>query len=194
MNLDKQKLFVELLLKWNAKINLTAITDPTEIQVKHIEDSLSLLPHLGEAKTVLDLGAGGGFPGIPLAIERPEIEFTLVEATRKKVSFLQTAAVQLGLKNVQAICGRAEDVQLQKQLGVFDTVTSRATWELKDFLEIAASYCTKKSTIIAMKSSKWQQELEAANSIINDLNLKLIKQDEYLLSNSDPRAILCFQF
>lgn len=132
--------FISILLKWNARVNLTAITDPAEIQVKHIEDSLALLPSIKQACSLLDLGSGAGFPGIPLKIARPDLRVVLVEATRKKVSFLQSAIVELGLVEIAAECGRAEDTSLSQRLGTFDIVVSRATWKLAEFISLALPY------------------------------------------------------
>ena len=187
------KKYIELLLKWNAKLNLTAITKPAEIEVKHVEDSLALLPYLDDASSLLDLGAGAGFPGIPLAVYKPELRIVLLEATRKKISFMQAAIRELSLSNANAVCGRAENEELQERLGKFDCVTSRATWELKDFLPIASAYCSARGRVIAMKSSKWQEELSAAAVAIDSLDLELCATHEYKLSNSDPRALLVFK-
>lgn len=175
--------YIDLLLTWNEKINLTAITDRTEIRVKHIEDSLALLPHLKDARTLIDLGSGAGFPGIPIKLERPELQVTLVEATRKKVSFLIKVIAQLELKGIRAVQGRVESKELQQQLGTFDIVTSRATWSLKDFLPIALSYCSPEGRIIAMKGAGWRRECQEASITTQEVV-------SYQLSDGSQRALI----
>ncbi|MBI4211408.1 MAG: 16S rRNA (guanine(527)-N(7))-methyltransferase RsmG [Deltaproteobacteria bacterium] len=186
---NQYQAFIQLLLTWNAKINLTAITDPKEIQVKHIEDCLSLLPHLGDATSVIDLGTGGGFPGIPLKIARPDLKVTMIEATRKKVSFLYKAIAELGLHGIQAIEGRAEDLKTQEKVGKADVVVSRATWQLKDFLPIALGYCHPKSRIFAMKGPRFEEELAAMPTACGTSH----KVHPYRLSSGEERFILEFQ-
>lgn len=183
------ELFIELLLKWNEKINLTAITDPGEMRIKHIEDSLALLPYIKDAKTILDLGSGAGFPGIPLKMERPSLDVTLLEATRKKVSFLQAAIAQLGLKGITAVCGRAEDPAVIERLGTFDVVVSRATWELGRFIPLALPYLCPSGKIVAMKGAKWEEELSSARKTLEQTKMTATHH-HYSLTNGDERALV----
>lgn len=184
--------FRELLLKWNAKTNLTAITEIKEIEEKHFSDSLSLLPFLLPPCRLLDLGTGGGFPGIPLKIALPELEVVLLEARQKKVSFLQAAIAELGLSKIQAYAGRAEDSQVQEKLGLFDVVISRATWELKDFLSVAAVYLKKDGKIIAMKGPRWEEELKLAQKTLVGLGLECQKIHHYQVSAGVQHSLLFF--
>lgn len=181
-----------LLLEWNAKINLTAITRPADIRVKHIEDSLALLPFLHHAQTLVDLGSGAGFPGIPLKIARPDMRVVLVEATRKKVGFLHAAITALGLTGIVAICGRAESPEIIKQTGTCDIVVSRATWLLADFFPLALPYCARAGKIIAMKGPKWKEELSAAEKILTRSHLD-VTTHHYTLSNNDRRVLVIAQ-
>ena len=125
--------YYELLVEWNEKINLTAITEEQDVMVKHFLDSLSgaSVISLSECTSVADIGTGAGFPGLPLAIAYPNVSFTLMDATGKKVRFLETVVEALGLENVQAVQGRAEelahDPSYREQ---FDLVTSRAVASL----------------------------------------------------------------
>ena len=103
---DRLLAFRDLLLKWNRTYNLTAVREPEQVLSHHLLDSLAILPWV-EAGPLLDVGSGGGLPGIPLAIARPDLEVTLVDAVQKKVSFLQQAAIELELPNVRAVHGRS---------------------------------------------------------------------------------------
>lgn len=146
--------YLELLLKWNRTFNLTAITDPEEIRIKHFYDSLSLLPFLPEEGRFLDLGTGAGFPGIPVKIARPDLYVVLLDSRQKKISFCETVIRELGLKGIEAIWERAEDKEIQKKLGLFDVVVSRATFSIVDFLNLALPYCKENSAAIVMKGPR----------------------------------------
>src|SRR5579859_805379 len=131
------------LLDWNTRINLTAITDPEEVLMKHFLDSLSLLSAYDASHTsLLDIGSGAGFPGMVLKIVRPEWHVTLLEATGKKVKFLQHSIETLQLVNIEAVQGRAEELaHKQEYRSSFDLVTARAVSSLATLLEYAAPYC-----------------------------------------------------
>ena len=126
--------YVALLAKWNRTFNLTAIREPERMITHHLLDALAVLPHLPQAATlrVLDVGAGGGVPGIPLAIARPGWKVTLIDASSKKATFLTQAAAELGLANVTAVAGRVEDYRPAEP---FDVVVSRAFADLRTFAE-----------------------------------------------------------
>ncbi len=180
--------YLDLLLKWNKTYNLTSILDPKEIQIKHFEDSLIPLKFIPESGELLDLGAGGGFPGIPIKIERPNLRVDLVEATLKKINFMNEVIRQLSLKNIRAIHGRAESPS--KELKKYDVVISRATWSLNNYLVIAEKYLKDDGIIIAMKSKKAPEELNEALKTIVDLRLELTKQYKYTLSDNESKRVL----
>lgn len=184
--------YLELLLKWNAKTNLTAITSRAEVIEKHFCDSLALLPFLPSSCRVLDLGTGGGFPGIPLKIANSALEMVLVDAKQKKISFLQAVIAELGLQHIMAVAGRAEDSALQQKVGTFEVVVSRATWELKDYLRAAQPYLKKGGRIIAMKGAKWQEELSSAQEVSDAYGLKCQKIHHYELSAGLEHHLLLF--
>ena len=127
---DKLLAYVEMLKKWNKTYNLTALRDESQIISHHLLDSLTLPPYLEGAQTMLDVGSGGGQPGIPAAVCRPDLQITLLDANTKKTSFLQQAAMELELKNVRVVSGRVEAVQGLRA----DVITSRAFAELADFV------------------------------------------------------------
>lgn len=149
------------LLDWNGRFNLTAITDPDDILVKHFLDSLSLLTVCDPpVARVLDIGAGAGFPGIPLKIARSRWQVTLLEATGKKVTFLKHVIETLHLDGIEAIHGRAEELARHPDdRGGFDIVTARAVAALPVLLEYAAPYCRVGGQMIFPKKGALREEL-----------------------------------
>jgi 16S rRNA (guanine527-N7)-methyltransferase len=148
--------FEALLLKWNKTYNLTAIRDVEGVRVQHLLDSLSVLPFIGKGR-VLDVGSGGGLPGIPLAICRPDLDITLVDAVQKKVSFLQQACIELGLKNVHPVHARVENIKDQ----TFDMISSRAFAEMKLFVELTRHLLAPGGRWLAMKGQIPNEEIAA---------------------------------
>lgn len=160
---QSQQLFrhAEELLFWNRKINLTAITDPLEIAVKHFIDSVAALPWLGNNISVLDLGTGGGFPGIPLKTVRPSLEMTLVDASAKKINFSRQVIRVLGLSGISAIQSRAEDLAPRSEYaGRFDAVISRAFSSLGHFVGLAGPLVREGGQLLAMKGAGVKPELD----------------------------------
>lgn len=146
---QQQKLldYVALLLKWNSTYNLTALRQEDQMLSHHVLDSLTLLPYLDGIKNIIDVGSGGGMPGIPTAICRPDIQITLLDSNSKKTSFLSQAVIELGLDNVKVITGRVEALE-----GVtFDAVTSRAFAELRDFVTLTSQLLDDHGQWLAMK-------------------------------------------
>ena len=139
---------LELIEKWNRVHNLTAVRDTAQMVVLHLLDSLSLLPHLADAKSVIDVGSGPGFPGIPLAIARPDVRFTLLDSSHKKCAFLEQAKAELNLANVTVACERVE--QYRPAQG-FDVVVSRAFADLADFVTQSRHLAAPGGRLLAMK-------------------------------------------
>jgi 16S rRNA (guanine527-N7)-methyltransferase len=137
-----------LVEKWNRVHNLTAVREAEQMVVIHVLDSLTLLPHLGAAKRVIDVGTGAGFPGIPLAIARPDIAFTLLDSSHKKCSFLEQARTELALANVHVACERVEHFHPEVR---FDAVASRAFAELSDFVTQSQHLAAPGARFLAMK-------------------------------------------
>lgn len=146
--------FLRLLDKWNHSYNLTAVRDPQEMVSRHVLDSLSLLPFL-KGPRVLDVGTGAGLPGIPLALARPDLHFTLLDSNIKKITFVRQAVHELGLKNVEASQARVEKFDQSN----FDTITARAFASLSDLLAQAGALCAPDGRILAMKGVFPQEEL-----------------------------------
>jgi 16S rRNA (guanine527-N7)-methyltransferase len=149
------------LLDWNTRFNLTAITDPEEVLIKHFLDSLSLLlVYNRPAARLLDIGAGAGFPGLALKIVRPDWQVTLLEATGKKVTFLQHMIELLRLTGIEAVHGRAEELSHKSEYrDSFDVGTARAVASLPTLLEYAAPYCRVGGQIILPKKGELVEEL-----------------------------------
>jgi len=140
--------YLHLVQKWNKVHNLTAIRNAEQMVVLHLLDSLSLLPHVGEAKTILDVGSGAGLPGLPLAIARPDLRVTVLDASQKKASFLRQAKAELALENVEVVCERAERWRPEAR---YDLVLSRAFAELADFVGLARHLVAPGGAMLAMK-------------------------------------------
>jgi 16S rRNA (guanine527-N7)-methyltransferase len=139
---------VALIEKWNRVHNLTAVREPEQMAVLHVLDSLSLVPHVGAARTVLDVGAGAGFPGVPLALARQDLQVTLLDSSHKKATFLEQAKAELRLANVGVACERVETWNAEAG---FDCIVSRAFAELADFVKLAAHLLAPGGRILAMK-------------------------------------------
>lgn len=153
---QQQKLlaYLVLLQKWNKTYNLTALRDEAKMVSHHLLDSLTLLPYIRNAQTLADIGSGGGMPGIPAAICRPDLQMTLVDANTKKTAFLQQAAIELGLDNVSVFAGRVENLHQTA-----DIITSRAFAELADFVSLTRHLLHENSIWAAMKGAYPQDEL-----------------------------------
>src|SRR5579859_6754465 len=149
-------LYRNALLEWNARFNLTAITDPEEVLLKHFLDSLALLTVYDRPEVcLLDIGSGAGFPGLPLKIARPQWRVTLLEATGKKVTFLRHVIETLQLEQIEVVQGRAEEIaHKQEYRATFDVVTARAVSSLPNLLECCAPYCRVGGSIILPKKGE----------------------------------------
>lgn len=148
--------YMALLKKWNSTYNLTALRDGSKMLSHHLLDSLTLLPYVQNARTLMDVGSGGGMPGIPTAICRPDLQITLLDANTKKTTFLQQVVIELGLKNVTVASGRVEAMHDVK----VDVVTSRAFAELADFITLTKHLLNEQGYWAAMKGVYPYEELE----------------------------------
>ena len=146
--------FTEHLLEVNAHTNLTAIREPVGVVDKHYIDSLLAMDLIPNGARVLDLGCGPGFPSIPLAIMRPDLEITALDSTAKKIDFVQKSAEILQLSNLKGVCGRAEDAKLRKILGKYDIVVSRAVARLNVLCELCIPYLKIGGCLVALKGAK----------------------------------------
>lgn len=178
--LDRLARYRTLLLEWNARFNLTAITDPAEIVTRHFLDALTCIAALPRAvwegdALLLDVGSGAGFPGLPLAIALPRWRVTLLEATAKKVRFLETVIAQLGLRNAQALAGRADEVVRRPgQRAHYDVVVARALAALPVLLEYCCPYARIGADILAPKKGDLAAEVAVGRRAAVALGARLL--------------------
>jgi 16S rRNA (guanine527-N7)-methyltransferase len=179
------------LLRWNRTHNLTAITDPQDVREKHLADSLALLPLLGNARRLLDLGSGAGFPALPLKIARPDLEVVSIDAVGKKVAFQRHVARTLGLSGFAAVHGRAEALPATSPCsGGFDVITARALGSLPLFAALATPYLAPGGRLIAMKGAEGTAELEAAQVELSQQGLVCCGQHRLRLPLSGAERCL----
>ena len=178
--------YMELLLEWNEKINLTAITEPKEVILKHFVDSLTIVKYIENGTSLVDMGTGAGFPGIPLKILRPDIKITLVDSLNKRINFLNEVISNLKLKNIETIHSRAEEFGKNKKYREsFDIATSRAVANFSTLSEYLIPLVTKNGKVIYMKGSDVKEELEEAKNAIKILGGKIEEQEDFYLPKSD---------
>ena len=178
--------YMDLLLEWNEKINLTAITDKDEIILKHFIDSLTIEKYIKDNDKVIDLGTGAGFPGIPLKIKNESIDITLVDSLNKRVNFLNEVIKELNLKNITAIHSRIEDLAHDKNYREkYDVVTSRAVANMSTLVEYMLPFAKIGGICICMKGPNVDEELENAKGAIKKLGGKIEKVESLTLPDSD---------
>jgi 16S rRNA (guanine527-N7)-methyltransferase len=148
--------YLALLSKWNAVYNLTAVRDPMEMVTLHLLDSLAAVSAFTDARNVLDVGAGGGLPGLVLAIVRPDLRVSMIDTVHKKTAFLTQVKAELGLANVAVHTARVEQLQVQEK---FDVITSRAFAELADFVNWSGHLLADGGRFIALKGVKPDDEI-----------------------------------
>ena len=194
IQLEQFDAFYKLVIEWNEKINLTAITEPQEFAVKHITDSLSLWDEklLHSVEYVIDVGTGAGFPGIPLKIFRPQIKLTLLDSLAKRLEFLKVVSKSLELEEVYFLHGRAEDTAKQKDLREnFDLVTSRAVARLNILSEYCLPFAKVGGKFAALKGKQFQEEVDEAGNAIKILGGKISEVREIKLPTvNDARAVI----
>ncbi len=178
--------YMNLLLEWNEKINLTAIVEPEEVLTKHFVDSLSIAPYINKEDKILDIGTGAGFPGIPLKIALPLNDFCLLDSLNKRINFLSTVIKDLNLEKIQAIHGRAEEfAKLRDNRESYEIVVSRAVAKLNVLLEYMLPFVKVGGKCICMKSIDIEEELKEAENAIEILGGKIEKVDNITLENTD---------
>ena len=178
--------YMQLLLEWNEKINLTAITDEDEIITKHFVDSLTVLKHINENDKIIDVGTGAGFPGIPIAIMMPNVKITLLDSLNKRINFLNEVIKELDLKNVETIHSRSEDCGKDMLFREkYDIALARAVANLSTLSEYLLPFVKIKGKMVCMKGSEIEEELKNAEYTIKVLGGKVVQRDEFVLPGSD---------
>lgn len=192
---EQTKLFeklAELLIEQNKTMNLTAITDPDGIAVKHFADSISALSayEFAENAKVLDVGTGAGFPSIPLLIARPDLEMTMIDSTAKKLKYVASTVETLGL-NAEVLHTRAEEAGQSKEYREkFDIVCSRAVAALNVLCEYCLPFVKVGGVFLAMKAAKAQEEIADAKNAIKTLGGKIVAEKSFSLSDGGERTIV----
>lgn len=182
--------YYHLLIEWNSFMNLTAITEPEEVVMKHFVDSVSLvkaLPQLTDKEfSVIDVGTGAGFPGIPLKIVFPQLRITLLDSLNKRVNFLNEVITALSLEGISAVHGRAEDLAQNKEYREqFDLCVSRAVANLTTLSEYCLPFVKRDGYFISYKSEKITEEYECAKNAIRILGGSFDRQVDFYLPESD---------
>ena len=186
IQIEKFYKYMNLLIEWNEKINLTAITEPKEIIIKHFIDSLTVLKDIKGKNTLVDVGTGAGFPGIPLKIMDEEIKITLLDSLNKRINFLNEVINQLDLKNVETIHSRVEDAGKNKKYRErFDIATARAVANLATLSEYMLPLVKVGGKSICMKGSEVSEELKNSKKAISILGGEIESIDNFKLPKSD---------
>ena len=183
---DQFYAYMVLLIEWNEKINLTAITEPKEIILKHFVDSLTIAKYIEEGNTIIDMGTGAGFPGIPLKIYRNDVKVVLADSLNKRIKFLNEVIEKLQLKNIETIHCRAEELGKNKEYREkFDYATSRAVANLSTLSEYLLPFVKLNGSGIFMKTMEIDEELENAKKAIKILGGRIEKVDKFEIPESD---------
>lgn len=182
--------YMQNLLEWNKKVNLTAITDEKDIIIKHFIDSIIINKEI-EGNTMLDIGSGAGFPGIPLKIINNKMNVVLLDAINKKVTFMNDTINKLDLKNIIAIHGRAEDYAHDDNYREkFDIVISRAVSNMTTLVEYMLPFVSVGGKCLCLKGPSVQEELDSAQNAIKILGGKIDKVCEYTVENNERTLVI----
>lgn len=183
---DQFYAYMVLLIEWNEKINLTAIIEPQEIILKHFVDSLTIAKYIEEGKTIIDMGTGAGFPGIPLKIYRNDVKVVLADSLNKRIKFLNEVIEKLQLKNIETIHCRAEELGKNKEYREkFDYATSRAVANLSTLSEYLLPFVKLNGSCIFMKTMEIDEELENAKKAIKILGGRIERVNKFEIPESD---------
>lgn len=196
IEIEKEKLklfykYMKLLLEWNEKINLTAITDEKEIILKHFIDSLTINKYIKKEDIVMDMGTGAGFPGIPLKIINADTRFVLVDSLNKRINFLAEVKEKLKLEKLDLLHSRAEDLGNNAEYREkMDVLVSRAVANLRTLAEYTLPYVKKGGIFISMKGPNAQEEIELAKNAIEILGGKIEKVENFKLADMERNIIV----
>ncbi len=196
IEIEKEKLklfykYMKVLLEWNEKINLTAITDEKEIILKHFIDSLTINKYIKKEDIVMDMGTGAGFPGIPLKIINADTRFVLVDSLNKRINFLAEVKEKLKLEKLDLLHSRAEDLGNNAEYREkMDVLVSRAVANLRTLTEYTVPFVKKGGIFISMKGPNAQEEIELAQNAIEILGGKIEKVENFKLADMERNIIV----
>ena len=182
--------YMQELIEWNNKINLTAITEPEEIIKKHFADCLSIIKYLKDNDKIIDVGTGAGFPGIPIKIANNTLNITLLDSLNKRINFLDEIIKKLNLSNIEAVHSRAEEYVAKNKRESYDVAVSRAVAELPTLLEYLMPYVKLNGICICMKGPKALEEIEKSKKAIEILGGKLEKIENIKIEEDMERNII----
>ena len=178
--------YMDLLLEWNEKINLTAITEIDDIIIKHFIDSMTIIKYLKENDRIIDVGTGAGFPGIPVAIMNSNFNITLLDSLNKRIMFLDEVFKKLEIKNIKTIHGRAEDFgQNNNNREKYNVAVSRAVANLATLSEYLLPFVKVSGICICMKGPDAENEIEEAKFAIKEFGGKIEKVEKFMLPDSN---------
>ena len=190
--IDQLCRYYRLLIEWNEKINLTALTEPDDIALKHFADCLSVLRYIDipESASVIDVGTGAGFPGLVLKTARPDIRLTLLDSLNKRLIFLDEVCTQLDISDVELVHSRVEDGSRTELRDSFDFAISRAVASLNTLCEYDMPYVKVGGSFIAMKGKGAQEELRAAEHALSELCGEIQASHSFELGDAGERCII----
>ena len=190
--LERFDIYGKLLVEWNEKINLTAITDPEGVTIKHFLDSLTIFNYVDipEGAKVIDVGTGAGFPGLAMLIARPDLDVTLMDSTKKRLMVIENILENIGL-SANVVHSRAEEAgQNMTYREQYDFSTARAVTNLRDLAEYCLPFVKVCGSFIPMKSAKAQEEIADGKKAIHVMGGQIIKQDTFNLLDCGERTII----
>ena len=190
--LERFDIYGKLLVEWNEKMNLTAITDPEGVTIKHFLDSITIFSYVDipEGAKVIDVGTGAGFPGLAMLIARPDLDMTLMDSTKKRLMVIENILENIGLK-ANVVHSRAEEAGQNKDFREkYDFSTARAVTNLRDLAEYCLPFVKVGGSFIPMKSAKAQEEIAEGKKAIHVLGGQIIKQDTFDLLDCGERTII----
>lgn len=193
--LERFDIYARLLVDWNEKINLTAITEPDEIVIKHFVDSLTVFSaaHIPEGARVIDVGTGAGFPGVAMLIARPDLDITLMDSTNKKLNVIRDILENIGLE-ANVVHMRAEEAGQSKDFREgYDFATARAVSNLRDLSEFCLPFVRVGGTFISMKSAKADEEIEEGRKAISVLGGRIKEKKTFMLEDAGERTVILIE-
>ena len=189
--IEEFKTYYKLLIEWNKKINLTAITEEEEVITKHFADSLSILKYIPDNSKVIDVGTGAGFPGVPIKIANESLQITLLDSLNKRLLFLDEVIKELGLKDIKTIHGRAEEIAHNKDhREQYDIAVCRAVAKLNVLAEYMLPYLKVGGTFICMKGPNINEEIESSMKAIKLLGGRIEKIESFELDENQRNIII----
>lgn len=178
--------YMNIMLEWNKFMNLTGITEPEEVITKHFIDSLTVLDKIDKSASIIDVGTGAGFPGIPIKIAFPEVKVVLLDSLNKRIKFLNEVIEKLGLKNIETIHGRAEEYGRNKNhREKYDIAIARAVAPLNILLEYLMPFVKINGRCLCMKGSSSEEEIQNSKNAVKILGGELIETEDFYIPNTD---------